>query len=173
MKYTQYLIWSTKIWSPNFFPFCEKFYHQNLAKSFLRAQILILGFSIVYPWKIGNFLYRMAYSKPENSKSNYSKIAFKECKELWRGLYIREIAWHNFLLSLKMRHTTSLIVWLKYGVAQSLFKKKFLILPLNLLFSMGSPNVNIGKKGNIQALQGVPFHSFILWAGSMPLIQAI
>ena len=69
-----------------FFHFCEKFYHQNLAKSFLRAQILTLEFSIVYPWKIGNFLYRMAYSKPENSNSNYSKSAFKECKESWRGL---------------------------------------------------------------------------------------
>ena len=69
-----------------FFHFCEKFYHQNLAKSFLRAQILTLEFSIVYPWKIGNFIHRMAYSKLENSNSNYSKSAFKECKELWRGL---------------------------------------------------------------------------------------
>ena len=70
-----------------FFHFCEKFYPQNLAKSFLRAQILILEFSMVYPRKIGDFIYRMAYSKPENSNSNYSKSAFKECKELWRVLY--------------------------------------------------------------------------------------
>ena len=82
-------IWfgARKFWVQIFFHFCEKSYHQNLAKSFLRAQILTLEFSIVYPWKIGNFLYRMAYSKPENSNSNYSKSAFKECKELWRGLY--------------------------------------------------------------------------------------
>ena len=70
-----------------FFYFCEKNYNQNSAKSFLRAQILILEFSIVYPGKIGNFIYRMAYCKSENSNSNYSKSAFKECKELWRGLY--------------------------------------------------------------------------------------
>ena len=68
-----------------FFHFCEKFYHQNLAKSFLRAQILILAFSIVYPWKIGNFFYPMTYSKPENFNSNYGKSAFKQCTVLWRG----------------------------------------------------------------------------------------
>ena len=33
-KYTQYLIWSTKILSPSFFfLFYEKLYHHNLAKS--------------------------------------------------------------------------------------------------------------------------------------------
>ena len=70
-----------------FFHFWEKLCHQNLAKTLLWAQISILEFSIVYPQKIGNFTYPMAYSKPKNSNSNYSKIAFKECKELWRGLY--------------------------------------------------------------------------------------
>ena len=45
-----------------FFHFCEKSYHQNLAKSFLRAQILIFEFSIVYSWKIGNFVYLITYS---------------------------------------------------------------------------------------------------------------
>ena len=69
-----------------FFHFWEKLCHQNLAKTLLWAQISILEFSIVYPRKIGNFIYPMAYSKPKNSNSNYSKIAFKECKELWRGL---------------------------------------------------------------------------------------
>ena len=44
-----------------------------------------------------------------------------------------------FILSKKLHHATSLIVWLKYGVAQSLFKNKFPILPLNLLFSMIQP----------------------------------
>ena len=68
-----------------FFNFCEKFYHQNSAKSFLRAQILILEFSMVYPRKIGNFIYRMAYSKPKNSNSNYGKSVFKEFSVLWRG----------------------------------------------------------------------------------------
>ena len=69
-----------------FFHFWEKLCHQNLAKTLLWAQISILEFSIVYPRKIGNFIYPMAYSKPKNSNSNYSKIAFKECKELWGGL---------------------------------------------------------------------------------------
>ena len=86
-KYTLYLIWSTKILVPIFFlHFCEKLYQQNVAKSLLRAPILILEISTLYPWKIGNFIYLMAYSKPENSNSNYNKIAFKECKELWRGV---------------------------------------------------------------------------------------
>ena len=71
-----------------FFNFCEKFYHQNSAKSFLRAQILILEFSMVYPRKIGNFIYRMAYSKPKNSNSNYGKSVFKEFSVLWRGTYL-------------------------------------------------------------------------------------
>ena len=45
-----------------FFSIFVKNYYQNSAKSFLRAQILILEFSMVYPRKIGNFIYRMAYS---------------------------------------------------------------------------------------------------------------
>ena len=43
---------------------------------------------MVYPRKIGNFIYRMAYSKPKNSNSNYGKSVFKECSVLWRGPYI-------------------------------------------------------------------------------------
>ena len=40
----------------------------------------------------------MAYSKPENSISNYGKSAFKECKELWRGLYIRVIPKYSLVI---------------------------------------------------------------------------
>ena len=79
MKYTQYMIWSEKYF---FFHFCENFYYQNFAKSLLRAQILISAVCIVYPGKIGNFIYPMAYKSPKNSNSNYRKIAFFSSKEL-------------------------------------------------------------------------------------------
>ena len=92
----QFRVW--KFWVQFFFHFWEKLCHQNLAKTLLWAQISILEFSIVYPRKIGNFIYPMAYSKPKNSNSNYSKIAFKECKELWRGLYIPLWSWVDRIL---------------------------------------------------------------------------
>ena len=44
---------------------------------------------MVYPRKIGNFIYRMAYSKPKNSNSNYGKSVFKELSVLWQGPYKR------------------------------------------------------------------------------------
>ena len=73
-----------------------------------------------------------------------------DCATPYLSHTIREVVQWIFLLSKKLCHAISLIVWLsqkhrkiKVTLWQSLLYKKYLILPLNLFFSMdGSHKIN-------------------------------